>query len=1588
MACIGEFAVGIATSILGKLAEYTVAPVGRQLGYLLHYTTNVSDLRTQLEHLNSARQRMQRRVNEALNNCHEIEADVRTWQDNAEQISLEANTFLNPESHARALCSCGSPHHLVTRHQLSRKAKKMSIIVRAVVSKKNEFDSVPISYPRQPEGSSATPAKGYQTFDSRSRILKNIMAAVGDGNRRRIGLHGMGGVGKTMLADEIGRRAQEEKLFSKVVKITISQTPNTKEIQQHIAEMLDITSFNQIESTSKRAELLRMRLKQEEESGILLILDDIWKELDLEAVGIHQECRMLLTSRSQRVLCNSMGIAQSNVFLIGALESSEAINLFKSIIGDTKVENNEDYKALALEIVAECGGLPISIATVAHALKCNMDSLFIWKDALQRLKNSNFTGIEEMHDKVYLSIRLSYDFLGKHEEEAKSLLLLCALHKEDEEIKVEDLIRYSMGWNLLQGVRTVSEARNRVNSLVVKLKSHSLLLDGSSKHDEVKMHDVIRDVCLTIGKEDDEHRMMNNITSVAMYERHKASKAISFVDYDDFGNLPGNLECPSLELLLLSTQSLKLIPNDFFEQTGKLKALGIIATPLTSLPLSFHLLQNLQTLCLRDSYVEDIEVIGELKNLKALDLSGCHCIKRLPKEIGELRRLQVLDLRGCDNLRVIEANVISNLTQMEELYLPDEFQGWDHTSEEGKITNERRNASLVEIKSLQRLTALYLYVPTVHVLPEGLLTEKLERYRISIGWRIHINDSKYSGYEGYSSRWLNLDLSQLDQIYASGLESVMKGSEYLSLQGFVWVNNAIHDLGVDGFRRLKQLNLRCNDGVKYIFNSRDIIQHEAFPCLESLNIEYLTSLERIICHGNQLPRGSFNELRNVNVRNCDRLKNLFPLSVAKLLHHITVYNCEMIKEIIVSHGREDDHKIEESLQLRSLHLYSLPNIVQFCCSKQTPTDESSSSSSSSSPLIDHSKPLFSETLSFSNLEELSVRSMSIKTLWPERLVSSSSSYMQTLTSLRVGRCKNLKYLFSFSLAQNFVSLTTLEVDYCEEMEDIVGVKLGEEETHMERILFPKLESLELVKLSTLQRFCAANSCVVFPLLSSLRLKECPELKTFVSSPTTIDHTEENQMLEPTQLFLLEKIAFPNLKVLVVGNCNNVKYLLPSAMTRSLLQLELLKVVECKIMEEVIVVSSVDDHECSSEGSKTTITFEKLEYLGLWSLPNIVKFYGGDRIECPLLSRLQIMECPKLKEFMGGSNIIGKEMDMVGCPKQSLFRHNKVIFPMVKELRTDWSEGIKEIFEMSNSIILFPNLLELELDCTSAGDKAAIGVPNLTLFLHKYHKIKKLQLRGPFVNLSGGDELIDTTTSTSTSLEQLCIEDADMLHYLFGVDPHENAQPSHNYRIVFPHLKYVSVQKCRRLESFAPSFMCFPNLGGLSVVGCHGLTYLFSSSTAATLVQLQQMTIENCKGIREIITNNTEYYEEEEDDEESSTTTDDCLVFQELWRLELRNLPNLQSFYSGNKVMSFPHWDQLYLSECPKMKRFSHGIINTYASLKTWVDGRRISERDDSDSALQHLFAHQIDNDDGQHNTASAKADQQSRDEASVSLELI
>ena len=103
-------------------------------------------------------------------------------------------------------------------------------------------------------------------------------------------------------------------------------------------------------------------------------------------------------------------------------------------------------------------------------------------------------------------------------------------------------------------------------------------------------------------------------------------------------------------------------------------------------------------------------------------------IARLPKEIGELTELRFLNLTGCTSLKVIEPGVLGNLVHLEELYMKESFDQWEAEDEA-----LRSNASLTELKNMNKLSTLDIAIPCSSYISRDLPFGKLNKHRIQIG---------------------------------------------------------------------------------------------------------------------------------------------------------------------------------------------------------------------------------------------------------------------------------------------------------------------------------------------------------------------------------------------------------------------------------------------------------------------------------------------------------------------------------------------------------------------------------------------------------------------------------------------------------------------------------------------------------------------------------------------------------------------------------------------------------------------------------------------------------------------------------------
>ncbi|KAF3947182.1 hypothetical protein CMV_026652 [Castanea mollissima] len=1063
---------------VATIGGYFVGPIKKHCGYLFHYNSNIKDLKEKIQKLRDKRDGVQLEIGAANRNGQVIAPEVGTWIEKVRNIldeDVEANKI--------------SLDGWCPRYYLSRNAKKKTLEIDGLLSDAAPFVTR-VSFP-PPLRIGSSSIEGIMDFESRTKMRKEVLEALRTDKVNMIAICGMGGIGKTTMAKEVAKRAKDDKLFDEVVMAVVSQNQDLRNIQVHIAEMLGLQLVE--ENPLVRAKRLNNRLSMDSKS-VLLILDDVWDALDLEAVGIpyggqHNICKILLTSRSEEA-CTQM---KTQIFPINILSEEEAWNLFKEMAGNCI--DTPGLHPIAKEVAKECGGLPIAIVTVGRALENKSE--FEWSAALQELKNAIPKNISGLDSKVYSSIELSYSYLKS--DEAKSCFLLCCLFPEDYDILIEFLVRYGVGQRLFAKIDTVAEARNRVHAIVKNLKRSFLLLDSEEGEEHVKMHDVVRDVAISIA-ENNGFLVRCNETMEEWPEKDscECSTAISLVS-KELKRYPSVLECPKLELLQLSCDedTLQMLPPNLFTGMKGLKVLFLFGMSFPSLPQSINVLQNLRTLQFVSCEITDVSAIGELRKLEILSFLNSK-IEELPGEMRNLSHLKFLELTECSDLERIPPNLLSSLSHLEELYMFGVHRvDWEPM--EGNKEEEGANAiSLTELMSLSYMVALKIQIPNIKVLPKDLpFKNETIKFQIFSGYNKEIDEDNFKEYYHYlfknSLGLARCDVSAIAECQI--LLQLFKKSEILKLKDIRDLKNIVYELDKEGFQCLKVLEVCDSDDVEYVMDATSNQNPRvACPTLESLELVDLPNLKEIY-HSQFLERSfsrvCFGNLKSLRLRTLPRLigfctgvgpVELVQPSLNREVGRIgtdEVTNLEKQKMTdIQQHKLFSSNTILWAPNLENLEL-GRADSLEVVFDLEGPKANT-----------DHQRIAVFAQLKTLELEDLS----ELRYVWKN--VPLGIQGFQKLTSIEVRYCHRLRYLFPSSIAKLLVQLQSVLIHKCDAIENIVQ-RDGEEEA-TDIILFPRVSSLTLRYLPKMMSSCIEAYSFEWSSIKKIFLIDCPKLKTIGS----------------------------------------------------------------------------------------------------------------------------------------------------------------------------------------------------------------------------------------------------------------------------------------------------------------------------------------------------------------------------------------------------------------------------------------------------------------------------------------------------------
>ncbi|KAG4213684.1 hypothetical protein ERO13_A01G071300v2 [Gossypium hirsutum] len=887
-------------------------PTSRYLNQHRKLEENVNDLRRKVNDLNIRKQDLELKKEAEIRCRKVVKKEVENWFETVRSTNVEMEKI---EMKFRVVS-------YFSRARLGRFVCRKIEEVERIYQQGSFPEGVAVDGP---------PATGVTLLttdlEGRMDVKEQICEYLRVDDVGMIGVCGMGGIGKTTIMKHINNQLLKENQFDAVIWLTVSREFNVVKLQEDLACALDHSlPKNKLEWPTVLMEIL-------ERKRFVLILDDVWEKFALSDVGIpepasHNGSKLVITSRSIEV-CNSMGC---KVFKVQPLSQAESWNLFLRQVGDGVLQYPTLKEHVNL-IVGECGGLPLAIITIASSMK-GVDDAFEWKNALNELRE-RVTSVKGSDTIIFEHLKFSYDRL--RDSKIQNCFLYCSLYPEDYHIEKEGLIENWIDEELIDELENRQAMHDRGHTVLNKLVNNCLLekVMIDNVKEGVKMHDVVRDMALSIKRGD--HFMVKAGTELEKIpSEHKWKESlekVSLMNNSISEVLMISPKCPNLSTLLLQKNYyLEKILGSFFEHMHKIKVLDLSHTGIWDLPNSISTLTSLTALILRRCrQLRHMPSLAKLTALRKLDLFNTD-IKEVPHGIEMLENLTYLNLYAS-GLKNLPMGIISRFSKLQVL------KAWLNLNGE----------EAAKLRKLEILLGAFRVLQDFEGYAKSLSSQWPTNYWLRVG-------SPKTGYLENLRRFDNLEDVEID-----------KGVCFINCkmgnEDFVVLPKDTKTLTVEHCRNLKSLSnisLFCEANE---LKTCTISWCEEIECVVDLSLSSCNSLQNIeilrlrnLWNLNELvrvaavastshtptPPGIFTSLKEFYLIDCSSIKKLFPVHLLQGFQHleyIEVKHCKKLEKIIAEEDEENQNVDRRGSittfafpKLKTLHLIKLPELKSICSS--------------------------------------------------------------------------------------------------------------------------------------------------------------------------------------------------------------------------------------------------------------------------------------------------------------------------------------------------------------------------------------------------------------------------------------------------------------------------------------------------------------------------------------------------------------------------------------------------------------------------------------------------------------------------------
>ena len=271
---------------------------------------------------------------------------------------------------------------------------------------------------------------------SRAKAIESLLD-IKVNDVRMVGIHGLGGIGKTTIAKAVYNRIFEhfeESCFLENVRENSETDDSIIQLQEKLLSNLSRGKHLKVERVAHGINMIRETLQSKR---VLLILDDVDKSKQIQNLcgncdWFASGSRVLITTRDSQLLA-ILG-KNCTIYKVKELDEHEALELFNQYAfrGNKLVE---DYFELANQVIQYTRGLPLALIMIGSDL-CGR-TISEWESAIDkygkilnrdiytRLKVS-YDGLEEREKDIFLNIACFFN--GRNNNYVENILDACNLY--------------------------------------------------------------------------------------------------------------------------------------------------------------------------------------------------------------------------------------------------------------------------------------------------------------------------------------------------------------------------------------------------------------------------------------------------------------------------------------------------------------------------------------------------------------------------------------------------------------------------------------------------------------------------------------------------------------------------------------------------------------------------------------------------------------------------------------------------------------------------------------------------------------------------------------------------------------------------------------------------------------------------------------------------------------------------------------------------------------------------------------------------------------------------------------------------------